>query len=58
MPENTHIHLNFQETAVQKATSIFETLDVNGDGELKEDEFVLGCLRNENMATLLNGSIV
>ena len=33
---------------------MFEKLDVNDDGELNEDEFVVGCLNNESLANLLN----
>ena len=33
---------------------MFEKLDVNDDGELNEDEFVGGCLKDETLANLLN----
>ena len=33
---------------------MFEKLDVNDDGELNEDEFVVGCLQDESLANLLN----
>ena len=29
-------------------------MDVNDDGELNEDEFVNGCLKDETLANLLN----
>ena len=32
----------------------FNLLDVNGDGELNEDEFVEGCMRDKTLADLLN----
>ena len=32
-----------QDTALERATNTFRVLDVNGDGELNEDEFVAGC---------------
>ena len=32
----------------------FRLLDVNGDGELNEDEFVEGCMRDKSLAELLN----
>ena len=44
----------FQNTAIEKATAIFEKLDINDDGELNEDEFVGGCLKDESLANLLN----
>ena len=44
----------FQETAIERATAVFEKLDVNDDGELNEEEFVGGCLKDENLANLLN----
>ena len=34
-----------QDTATERATQTFKLLDVNGDGELNEDEFVRGCLQ-------------
>ena len=43
-----------QDTAIERATAVFEKLDVNGDGELNEDEFVGGCLKDESLANLLN----
>ena len=47
------IHL-FQETAAEKAIKSFKLLDANGDGELNEDEFVDGCMRDPTLADLLN----
>ena len=35
-------------------SAVFEKLDVNDDGELNEDEFVGGCLKDETLANLLN----
>ena len=43
-----------EETAIERATVVFEKLDVNDDGELNEDEFVVGCLNDESLANLLN----
>ena len=43
-----------QDTASELTTTIFERLDINGDGELNEDEFVEGCLNNKKLAKLLN----
>ena len=43
-----------QDTANDKAASIFRLLDKNDDGELNEEEFVRGCLRDERLRSLLN----
>ena len=43
-----------QDTANEKAASVFRMLDRNDDGELNEDEFVRGCLRDERLRSLLN----
>ena len=37
-----------------RASRAFRQLDVNGDGELNEDEFVAGCLQDKGLADLLN----
>ena len=39
---------------MERTTTIFDRLDINGDGELNEDEFVEGCLNNKKLAKLLN----
>ena len=44
----------FQETATERAIKSFKLLDVNGDGELNEDEFVEGCMRDKTLSDLLN----
>ena len=38
--------------------SIFGKLDINGDGELDEVEFIGGCLDDSELVRLLNGSKV
>merc|ERR1712079_548568 len=43
-----------KDTANDKAASIFRLLDKNDDGELNEEEFVRGCLRDERLRSLLN----
>ncbi len=37
-----------------KAEKLFASLDADGDGMLCEDEFVKGCLEDENLAALLS----
>ena len=39
-------------------SSIFGKLDINGDGELDEVEFIGGCLDDSELVRLLNGSKV
>ena len=48
------ITCSMQDTANEKAASVFRMLDRNDDGELNEDEFVRGCLRDERLRSLLN----
>ena len=43
-----------QETAVERANSVFGKLDVNEDGVVNEEEFVSGCINDERLASLLN----
>ena len=43
-----------KEMAVERADSVFGKLDVNGDGVLNEEEFVMGCMADERLASLLN----
>ena len=37
-----------------RAEQIFEILDFNGDGQLDEDEFVAGCMEDQELISLLN----
>ena len=43
-----------KECADERAHGIFEKLDFNGDGHLDEDEFVKGCLDDDDLVRLLN----
>ena len=43
-----------QDSAGERAQKIFRELDINGDGELDEDEFVKGCLDDGDLMRLLN----
>ena len=37
-----------------KACQIFNFLDVDGDGEISEEEFMQGCLQNEDLVLVLS----
>ena len=38
---------------VRKARKVFAKLDANGDGELTMDEFVQGCMEDEELLEML-----
>ena len=42
-----------QETADDRARSIFERMDANSDGRVTKDEFMKSCMDDENMINLL-----
>ena len=42
-----------QETAGDRAKSIFERMDANNDGRVTRDEFMKSCMDDENMIGLL-----
>ena len=44
----------FQDAAAERASKIFRELDINGDGELDEDEFVKGCMDDTDLMSMLN----
>ena len=43
-----------KDTAHDRAKMVFKLLDKDDSGELDEDEFVRGCLRDERLRSLLN----
>jgi len=43
-----------EELAVERAQKIFSFLDINNDGDITEDEFVRGCLQDEELVALLS----
>lgn len=45
---------DFQDAAAERASKIFRELDINGDGELDEDEFVKGCMDDSDLMSMLN----
>lgn len=46
-------HMQSRSLAKQRAKEIFQKLDVDGDLRLTKDEFVTGCLKDEELASLL-----
>ena len=42
-----------QETAGDRAKSIFERMDANNDGRVTREEFMKSCMDDENMIGLL-----
>ena len=38
----------------ERAGAIFRKIDINGDGELSENEFIKGCSDDKEMMDLLN----
>jgi len=42
------------DAAVERAMAIFATLDVDNDGDVTEDEFVRGCLEDEDLVRALS----
>ena len=42
-----------KDLAVDRAMKIFATLDINNDGDVTEDEFVRGCLEDEDLVKAL-----
>lgn len=49
-----HAGVTFQDTANERSEAVFKMLDKDHDGELDEEEFVAGCLRDERLRGLLN----
>ena len=47
-----------EDLAIERATKIFSFLDANNDGDISEDEFVQGCLKDEDLVTLLEDDSV
>ena len=45
--------LSLQFEATERAEFIFSLLDTNGDGEISEEEFIKGCLEDQELVTLL-----
>ena len=41
------------DSAEERAKNIFSRMDENGDGHLTEDEFLSGCLQDEELSKML-----
>ena len=41
------------DTPESRAKKIFSQMDVNGDGQLTEEEFVKGCLQDDELSKIL-----
>ena len=54
MSANSQLRPGARHDARMKAKTIFAKLDVNGDGQLSEKEFVDGCLKDEELRNLLS----
>ena len=53
--DKNDIYVNFkQDSASTRADKIFKELDINGDGELDQDEFVKGCMDDGDLLRMLN----
>ena len=53
---STHIDLSKgleKEAAVERAMKIFATLDIDNDGDVTEEEFVQGCLKDEELVIFI-----
>ena len=42
--------------AKQRAKQIFSELDVNGDGSITCDEFIAGCMKDDDMVKMLKSN--
>ena len=40
--------------AVERAETVFGNLDINNDGDITEEEFVKGCMDDEEMVKMLS----
>ena len=45
-----------EKIAVERAEKIFSSLDINNDGDISEEEFVKGCMEDEEMVKMLSES--
>ena len=45
-----------EKIAVERSEKIFSSLDVNNDGDITEEEFVKGCLEDDEMRKMLSDS--
>ena len=43
-----------KDSAKERGEKIFEQLDINGDGELTEEEFIKGCILDDDLFNLID----
>ena len=43
-----------KDSAKERGEKIFEQLDIDGDGELTEEEFIKGCLIDDDLVELID----
>lgn len=51
--ENTINLLFVADSAEERAKNIFAKMDENNDGQLTQDEFLKGCLQDEELSKML-----
>ena len=44
-----------EELAVERAEQVFHMLDANNDGDVTEEEFIKGCMDDDNIVEELTG---
>lgn len=44
---------NLQDSAEERAQRIFKKMDINHDGALTEQEFIKGCLNDDDLTKIL-----
>ena len=57
-PTPSLLHTDIQEEAREKAETTFVNLDLDGDGEITEDEFIKGCFNDEYFIKTMEGEII
>ena len=54
-PIDLYLHCREEkESVIEKAKEMFADLDGSGDGEVSQDEFVEGCMQDEDLARMLS----
>ena len=56
-PIDLYLHIycrEEKESVIEKAKEMFADLDGSGDGEVSQDEFVEGCMQDEDLVRMLS----